>query len=59
MFDVIGSTSFQIGFFIVGFLIAASVDTTASVNPFQLWLWATAIILVVAVGRLRRRPELT
>ncbi|NNC78846.1 MAG: hypothetical protein HKN94_01720, partial [Acidimicrobiales bacterium] len=42
MFDVIGSTSFQIGFFIVGFLIAASVDTTASVNPFQLWLWATA-----------------
>lgn len=56
MFDVIGSTSFQVGFFIVGFLISASVGWTGRFNPFQIWLMLTAVVLVLAIGRLRHRP---
>ena len=55
MSDVIGSTSFQLGFFIAGFLVAASVGSTTAINPYQVWLIATAILLVATVSRLRDR----
>jgi hypothetical protein len=53
MFDVVGSTSFQLGFFVAGFLIAASQDSSATFDPYQLGLIASGVMLVVAVSRIR------
>ncbi len=56
MFDVIGSTSFQLGFFVAGFLIAASQTTSATMDPYQWWLVVTSAAFAIAVARLRPRP---
>lgn len=56
MFDVIGSTSFQLGFFVAGFLIAASQTSGAAMDPYQWWLVGTGIVFAVAVARLRPLP---
>ena len=56
MFDVIGSTSFQLGFFVAGFLIAASQTDGAAMDPYQWWLVATGVLFAVAVARLRPLP---
>jgi hypothetical protein len=56
MFDVIGSTSFQLGFFVAGFLIAASRTDSASLDPYQWWLVATGVVFAIAVARLRPQP---
>ncbi len=53
MVDVIGSTTFQAGFFVAGFLIAASVDSTSRLDPYQIWILATAVVMLAAIARLR------
>ena len=57
LLDVVGSTSFQVGAFFVGFLIAASADgrSVGPVDPYQLWLLITAVGLVLAAARFRSR----
>lgn len=60
MIDVVGSTSFQVGAFFAGFLIAASADdrSVGPVDPYQLWLLVAAAGLVLAAARFRARsPE--
>ncbi len=60
MIDVVGSTSFQVGAFFAGFLIAASADgrSVGPVDPYQLWLLVTAALLALAAARFRTRsPE--
>lgn len=59
LFDVVGSTTFQLGFFVAGFLISASTGSTAAVDAYQLWLLLTAVYLMVAVFRLRPRDRAT
>ena len=56
VFDAIGSTSHQLGFFIAGFLISASVESTSVLNAFQWFLVAEAIMLVGVVVLLRAVP---
>lgn len=56
MVDVIGSTTFQAGFFVAGFLIASSVDSTNRLDPYQTWILATALVMLAAVARLRPDP---
>ncbi len=58
MIDVVGSTTFQLGFFVVGFLISASEASAAALDPFQLWLIATSACLVWAISRLSRDSTL-
>lgn len=53
MVDVVGSTSFQVGGFLAGFLIAASVRSTSALDPYRIWLLITAGALVVAAARFR------
>jgi hypothetical protein len=53
MIDVVASTSFQVGAFVAGLLIAASIDSTAAVDPYQVWLLVSAAALVVAAARFR------
>lgn len=52
MMDVIGSTTFQLGFFAVGFLIESSRRGTFVIDPFQVWLILTSIVLAWAIWRL-------
>ena len=59
VFDVIASTSFQLGFFVAGFLVAASERSSSALNPYQLWLIVTALLLVTAILRLRDRSVST
>lgn len=57
MFDVIGSTSFQVGFFVAGFLIAsARVGGGAGLDPYQWWLVVSGVGFAIAVARLRSSP---
>jgi hypothetical protein len=68
MIDVVGSTSFQVGAFVAGFLIAASRNPAntldlntgvGSLDLYELWLLATAVILVLVATRFRARPATT
>lgn len=52
--DVIGSTTAQLGMFVVGFLIAASEDSSAAVDPYEWWLIGSAALAVLAAIGLRR-----
>ncbi len=54
MLDVIGSTSHQVGFFVVGFLIADAVDTSLRPDHFQLAIVLAASALMVTTLLLRR-----
>ncbi len=62
MMDVIGSTSHQAGLFVAGFLIAASavgrtpLEPVTGLDPYQLWILATALLMMAASLRLRLRP---
>ena len=65
MIDVVGSTSFQVGAFVAGFLIAAGTEPAVSglpVDPYQIWLLTTSVLLLAAAARFRpnqriREPE--
>ena len=57
MIDVIGSTTSQLGLFVAGFLIAASTSATAGLDPYELWILATTVVLLIAVARLRSRSS--
>lgn len=56
LFDVVGSTSYQVGAFAAGFLIASSVDRSGPIDAYQAWLLATSVALLVAAARFRLRP---
>lgn len=53
LIDVVGSTSFQIGAFAAGLLIAASTGASGPVDPYRTWLLVTAAALLVVAARFR------
>ncbi len=53
VFDVVASTSAQIGFLAAGLLIAASETSDWLVDPYRLYLGVMAVLLAAAVARLR------
>jgi hypothetical protein len=57
MIDVVGSTAFQVGAFLAGFLIAASADAGGPIDPYEIWLLVTAAGLLVAAARFRASPS--
>lgn len=52
MMDVIGSSTFQLGFFVAGFLIGSSEGSAATIDAFQVWLLATSAVLIWAIWRM-------
>jgi len=56
-FDVIASTSMQLGFLAGGYLIDLSAMSTWPADPFQLSLLIGGVLLVVAVGRVTDGQE--
>lgn len=55
-FDVVASTSMQLGFLAGGYLIDLSATSTWLADPFQLSLIVGSALLVVALGRIRNEP---
>ncbi len=53
LIDVVGSTSFQVGAFIAGFLIAASIGSGDALDLYRIWLLITTVALLVAASRFR------
>ncbi len=51
-FDVIASTSMQLGFLVGGYLIDRSASSTWPADPYQLSLVVGAVLLVAALGRI-------
>jgi len=57
IFDVVASTSGQLGMFVAGFLISASVDSAWPVDPYRVYLLTAATLVAAAFLRPgRRRP---
>jgi hypothetical protein len=54
-FDVVASTSFQMGLVCAGFLVEASRDTQRLLDPYRLYLVLTSIVLLGSVLRIRPR----
>jgi hypothetical protein len=52
IFDVVASTSAQVGFLASGLLISLSADVTWTIDPYRLYLLASAALLSVALTRL-------
>ena len=52
IFDVVASTSAQVGFLASGLLISLSADVTWTIDPYRLYLLAGAALLSVALARL-------
>lgn len=49
MFDVVESTSFQVGLAAAGLLVAASVDSDWIVDPYRLYLLAGSVAVAATV----------